>query len=223
MLHQKLQLVQEEYYYGNIFTKINDTSAPGKLEFFLTNAFSYLSFDNMDDYYFPTRGSNTYAEFSLVTDLHHDSQISPVILLRSRNVIPLDENVSLMLDAYGRALPKSEFPIARMTMVGGEPYAQYFNYHLPFVGLPALSIAQSYTYIGLAGLRFKLTKSQYLSALYNMMWQDTNFFLTDNVKTTYGIGLKYSIKSILGPMEIAVGYSGSTEKPTFAANFGFWF
>lgn len=214
---------QEEYYQGNIFTKLNNADNPGKMEFFLTNAFAYLSFDNFDDFYFPSRGSNTYAEFSLVTDFHHNSQINPVVLVKSRNVVPLDEHVSLMLDVYGRALPASEFPIARMTMVGGEPYAQYFNYHLPFVGLPALSIAQSYTYIGLTGLRFKFTKSQYLSALFNIMWQDTSFFLTDDVKTTYGVGLRYSIKSHLGPMEVTLGYSGSTEKPTLSANFGFWF
>lgn len=215
--------VQEEYFHGNIFTKINTPETPGKMDFFLTNAFSYLSFDNMDDFYFPTRGSNTYAEFSLMTDLHHDSKISPVALLRSRNVLPLDENVSLLLDAYGRALFKSDFPIARMTMVGGEPYTQYFNYHLPFVGLPAVSLAQNYTYIGMAGLRFKVAKTQYFSLLFNTMWQDTDLLLTNNVSTTYGGGLRYSIKSFLGPMEITLGYSGSTEKPTFSANFGYWF
>lgn len=215
--------LQEEYFHGNIFTKINTPETPGKIDFFLTNAYSYLSFDNMDDFYFPTRGSNTYAEFSLITDLHHDSEIKPVLLLKSRNVMPLDENVSLLLDVYGRAMFKTDFPLARMTLVGGEPYTQYFNYHLPFVGLPAVSIAQNYTYIGLAGLRFKFTKSHYASFLFNMMWQDSNLLLTSNMETTYGVGLRYSIKSFLGPLEVTLGYSGSTEKPTFSANFGYWF
>lgn len=215
--------LQEEYFHGNIFTKINTPETPGKIDFFLTNAYSYLSFDNMDDFYFPTRGSNTYAEFSLITDLHHDSEIKPVLLLKSRNVLPLDENVSLLLDVYGRAMFKTDFPLARMTLVGGEPYTQYFNYHLPFVGLPAVSVAQNYTYIGLAGLRFKFTKSQYASFLFNLMCQDSKLLLTNNLETTYGLGLRYSIKSFLGPLEVTLGYSGSTEKPTFSANFGYWF
>ncbi len=215
--------IQEEYFRGNIFTKINTTEAPGKIDFFLTNAYSYLSFDNMDDFYFPTKGSNTYAEFSLITDLHHNSSIKPTVMLKSRNVLPLDENVSLLLDVYGRAMFKPDFPLARMTLVGGEPYTQYFNYHFPFVGLPALSIAQNYTYIGLAGLRFRLTNAQYASFLFNTMWQDSNMLLTNDVTTTYGIGLRYSIKSFLGPLELTLGYSGSTEKPTFSASFGYWF
>lgn len=215
--------LQEEYFHGNIFTKINTPEPPEKIDFFLTNAYSYLSFDNMDDFYFPTRGSNTYAEFSLVADLHHDREIKPVLLLKSRNVVPLDETVSLLLDVYGRALFKPDFPLARMTMVGGEPYTQYFNYHLPFVGLPAVSMAQNYTYIGMAGLRFKVDKSQYFSFLFNTMWQGTDLLLANNSSTTYGLGLRYAIKSFLGPLEVTLGYSGSTEKPTFSANFGYWF
>jgi NTE family protein len=215
--------IQEEYFRGDIFTKMDTPETPGKIDFFLTNAYSYLSFDNMDDYYFPTRGSSTYGEFSLTTDLHHNSNIKPIVLLKSRNVLPLDENVSLLLDVYGRAMFKSDSPLARMTLVGGEPYTQYFNYHLPFVGLPAVSIAQNYTYIGLAGLRFKFTQSQYASLLFNTMWQDSKLLLNNEMKTTYGIGLRYSIKSLLGPLEVTLGYSGSTEKPTFSASFGYWF
>jgi NTE family protein len=127
------------------------------------------------------------------------------------------------MEVYGRAMFKSDFPLVRMTLVGGEPYTQYFNYHLPFVGLPAVSLAQNYTYIGLAGLRFRFTKSQYASFLFNTMWQDSKLLLTNKLETTYGIGFRYSIKSFLGPLEVTIGYSGSTEKPTFSANFGYWF
>jgi NTE family protein len=215
--------VQEEYFNGNIFQKINVQDAPGKVDYFLTSAYSYLSFDNMDDFYFPTRGSNTYAEFSLTTDWHHNKEISPVALLKSRNVLPLDENVSFLFDLYGRAIFKSDFPITRQTLVGGEPYSQYFNYHLPFVGLPAVSISQNYTYIGMTGLRFKLAKSQYASILFNGMWQGTDLLLTNESKVTYGIGARYSIKSFLGPLEVTLGYSSSTGKPTVSASFGFWF
>lgn len=217
--------MQEEYFHGNTFTKMDNplTTTPGKVNFFLTNAYSYLSFDNMDDFYFPTKGSNTYAEFMLMSDLHHNSDICPVALLKSRNVVPLDENVSLLADFYGRAMFRSGYPVTRMTLVGGEPYTQYFNYHLPFVGLPAVSMASDFTYIGMLGFRIKLAKSQYFSILLNSMWQDSDFWLTNSVKTTFGTGFKYSIKSFLGPLDVTLGYSGSTEKPTFSANFGFWF
>ncbi len=215
--------IQEEYYHGDIFSKINNLEAPGDMDFFLSNAYTYLSFDNMDDYYFPAKGSNTYAEFSLMSDFRHNSGICPVALLKSRNVIPLRRNASLLADFYGRAMFNSDYPVTRVTMVGGEPYSQYFNYHLPFVGLPAVSITKNYTYIGMIGLRLQVAKSQYASVILNSMWQDTDMILRNKAKTTFGAGVRYSIKSLLGPMEITLGYSGSTEKPTLSANFGYWF
>jgi NTE family protein len=215
--------IQEEYYHGDIFRKNNSPETSGKMDFFLTNAYSYLSFDNMDDFYFPTKGTNMYAEFSLMADFHRNNEISPVALFKMRNVIPLQKNTSLLLDLYGRALFNSETPTTRMTMVGGEPYSQYFNYHLPFVGLSAVNIAERFTYIGLVGLRLKIAKSQYASLLINGMWQDTDIIFREGIEATYGAGIRYSLKTLLGPLDVTVGYSGSTEKPTFSANFGYWF
>ena len=43
------------------------------------------------------------------------------------------------------------------------------------------------------------------------------------VKAIYGGGIRYSLKTILGPQNMTLGYSGSMDKPTFSANFGYWF
>lgn len=215
--------LQEEYFHGDIFSKSTNVETSGKMDQFLANAYTYLSFDNMDDYYFPTRGTNMYAEFSIMSNFNKTTEISPVALFKMKNVIPLDENICLLFDLYGRAMFNSDSPITRMTLVGGEPYTQYFNYHLPFVGLPAVNIAERYTYVSLVGLRLKLAKSQYASVLFNGMWQDTDMIFRENVTATYGGGFRYSIKSKLGPLDVTLGYCGDLDRPTFSANFGFWF
>ena len=215
--------IQEEYYHGDIFRKDNSLTTVSKTDFFLTNAYSYLSFDSMDDFYFPTKGTNLYAEFSMMADFKKTSEVSPVALFKMKNVIPLDENASLLFDLYGRALFNSDFPVIRNTLVGGESYSQYFNYHLPFVGLPAVSITERYTYISLIGLRLKIAKSQYVSLLLNGMWQDTDMIFREGVEAIYGGGIRYSLKTMLGPLDVTTGYSGSTDKPTFSASFGMYF
>lgn len=215
--------LQEEYFRGDIFSKSTSVETSGKMDQFLANAYTYLSLDNMDDYYFPSRGTNMYAEFSLMGDFNKLTEISPVAMFKMKNVIPLDENICLLFDVYGRALFNSNAPSSRLTLVGGEPYTLYFNYHLPFVGLPAVNIAERYTYISLVGLRMKLSKSQYASVLFNGMWQDTDMIFRDNVKATFGGGIRYSIKSKLGPLDVTLGYCGDLDRPTFSANFGFWF
>ena len=214
---------QEEYFHGDLFSRNNTVETSGKMDIFLSNAYSYLSFDNMDDFYFPSRGTNMYAEFSLMADFQKTNEISPVALFKMKNVIPLDENASLLFDLYGRALFNSDSPVTRMTLVGGEPYTQYFNYHLPFVGLPAVSITERYTYISMIGLRMKIARAQYASVLFNGMWQGTDMIFRDGAKTIFGGGLRYSIKTKLGPLDVTLGYSGTTDRPTFSANFGYWF
>ena len=215
--------LQEEYYHGDIFSRNTTLETSGKMDFLLTNAYSYLSFDNMDDFYFPAKGTNLYAEFSMMADFKQTKEITPVALLRMKNVIPLQKKCALLVDVYGRALFDADFPRSRMTLVGGEPYSQYFNYHLPFVGLSAVNIADRFACVGLIGLRVNITGSHYVSLLLNGFWQNTDLSFGKGINAIYGGGIRYSQKTILGPLDMTLGYSGSTDKPTFSANFGYWF
>lgn len=215
---------QEEYFSGDIFRK-NDNypTATGKMDLFVTNAYSYLSFDNMDDYYFPKKGTTMYAEFALLADFGKANKLCPVALLKMRNIIPLAPKTALLLDVYGRALYSEDTPQTKITMVGGESYSQYFNYHLPFVGLPAVNLADRFSYIGLIGMRFQITNSQYVSVLFNGLRQSSNELIWKEARMIYGGGIKYSLKTLFGPLDMTLGYSESTEKPTLSANFGYWF
>ena len=216
--------LQQEYYHGDIFRKNDNVPiTTGISDIFLTNAYSYLSFDNMDDFYFPRKGTNLYAEFSFVSDLKPTSKISPILLFRMRNVFPVSNNSALLLDLYARALYDSGFPLSKMTLVGGESYSQYFNYHLPFVGLSAVSMTERFAYIGLIGIRERVTESQYVSLLFNVLKQTSDMAIWNNSSWIFGGGIKYAVRTIFGPLDMTVGYSGSTEKPTLSASFGYWF
>lgn len=215
--------LQEEYYKGDMFWKHSNPEIDREMDYFLTNAYAYLSLDNMDDYYFPSKGTNMYGEFSFVADFKQSNELCPVALFKMKNVIPLAKSTSILFDINGRAVFNNEFPKARTTLVGGEPYSQYFNCHLPFVGLPAVNLAKRYTYIGLIGLRINILKSQYLSLLLNGMWQDTDLIFREGIESTYGGGIRYSIKTMQGPLELTLGYAGTAERPSFSANFGLYF
>ena len=102
--------LQEEYFHGDIFSNSGNLISSGKVDYFLTNAYSYLSFDNMDDFYFPTKGTNLYAEFSIMADSFDVKGICPVNLIKLRNVIPVGHKTALLLDFYNRTLFKSNYP-----------------------------------------------------------------------------------------------------------------
>ena len=44
-----------------------------------------------------------------------------------------------------------------------------------------------------------------------------------NASVIYGGGIRYSIKTFLGPLDMTLGYANSSDKLNFSANFGYWF
>ena len=128
-----------------------------------------------------------------------------------------------LFDLYGRGLLNTNYPNVKMTMLGGEQYTQYFDYHLPFVGLPAINVGKDYVYIGSLGFRFHISELQYLTLIANGLLQDSDWLLNDNTNFIYGGGIRYSLKTILGPLDTTLGYSNAVNKPTLTASFGYWF
>lgn len=216
--------IQEEYFNGDVFTKnTNSFILSSKTNQFLSNAYTYVVFDNMDNFYFPKKGTRLDAEFSVYSDLSGNTSLSSALLFKMKNVVPLSSNTTFLFDVYSRSMFDNSYPLIKTTFVGGEPYSQYFNYHLPFIGLPPVILADRYTNIGLAGIRFHVAKNQYVSLVYNLMAQGNNYNELNNFLITNGGGVRYSVDSRLGPVEIGIGYAGRYDKPTFSANLGLWY
>jgi NTE family protein len=216
--------IQEEYFHRNIYGNDNKSVlSTGKRDVFLTNAYACLSYDDLDDYYFPGKGTSVYSEISFNADWNKSDDIIPAFLFKMKNVLPIHSHMALLFDIYGRALFKEDFPDAKMTMVGGEPYSLYFNYYLPFVGLSAVNLAERYACIGLIGFRLQVSKTRYVSFLFNTLLQNTEFKPWAYSDCIYGGGVKFSQKTWLGPLDITLGYSDRYEQPCISANFGYWF
>ena len=188
--------IQEEYFNGEIFGKNGSLQlVTNEIDMFLSNAYAYVSFDNMDDIYFPQKGTIMTSKFSLLGDFQGDKGICPVLSFKMQNVIPAWGETAFLLDLYGRGMLNTNYPQVKITMIGGEPYSQYFDYHIPFVGLPAVNIGQEYVYVGSLGYRFNISKTQNMALIMNGLWQDSDWSLRDNATLIYGGGIRYSLKT----------------------------
>ncbi len=215
--------LKEEYYRGDIFSRNNSGIYNYQKNSYLTNAYGYLSVDNLDDYYFPRKGTELYSEYSLQSTLGPGSYLSQIFLFRMRNYIPVSSHLTLLVNIYNRAVFSSDFPAFKVTMAGGAPYSQYFDYNIPFVGLNPVNLIDRFALCGLTGLRVKFNDRHYLSFLVNGLYQSGDVFTSTNDKKIWGGGVDLSVKTILGPIDILVGYSNAVKAPTFSANFGYWF
>lgn len=215
---------QEEYYDGDAFVKNgNSFISDEEDDQFITSAYGFFSFDNMPLFYFPPKGTSIYAEFSINSTVEETRENSAILLFKMKNVFALTSKTSLLLDLYNRSIFNADFPSVKTTLVGGDRYSQYFSYHLPFIGLPPVIITERFTSVGMIGLRYQLSESHYLSFLFNTLQQGNKMAGWNSKNAAYGGGIKYSLKTIIGPVDIGIGYSDMNSESTFSANLGYWF
>ena len=217
--------IQEEYFNGDIFLNAESPSLQEfQSECFLTNAYAKIAYDNMDDFYFPTRGTRFDAEYSLNLEFSNNEHTpSHSILFQMENVIPIFSRTTILFNLYSRSLINDNFPLFKTTFVGGASYTQYFNHHLPFLGLPPVTIAERYANIGLVGARLQMFENHYISLVYNVMFHGNDWNEVKTFELINGGGIKYAVKTPIGPFEIGLGYASNYEKLTFSANLGLWF
>jgi NTE family protein len=215
--------IKQEYFNGKLYTIVSD-SAPTVTtnEKSISNFFVNMTYDNLDDYYFPTKGTEAFSELSLAQDKGFHT-LNPIMILKVRSVIKLNKNFSLLLNAYGRSILSETTPAQLGNFVGGHDYEIFLDHILPFYGLPSIWPTGKYSFVGLTGFRLNLAERHYITIAGNYLVNSNEFYPFDNYKTVWGSGLSYSYKSTIGPIELTVGYSDKNKKPTLSANAGFWF
>ncbi|MGD2035565.1 MAG: patatin-like phospholipase family protein [Bacteroidales bacterium] len=215
--------LKEEYFKGEVFNLPNDSMVDlYDDQTAITSLLTYLSVDNLDDYYFPTQGTELYLEFSLSSDEKFNT-IDPIVLLKNRNTIALYDKSAVLLNFYGRALFAGNVYQFRQTFAGGPDYGTYFTHHFPFYGLPSVTLHDNFTFIGLIGFRINIAKKHYVSLLGNCLVDNNDILSLEDYQRTLGTALSYSFNSRFGPLDLTIGYSDGYEKLTFSANVGYWF
>jgi len=212
-----------EYFNGTFFNIQSDSLVVfPNTSTTIPNIYAYYHKDNLDDYYFPSRGVEFYSELAVFDDDKID-HIYPSAMFRLRSILPVTNNFSILLNVHIRGLFSEDFPIMKQTFVGGHSYDIHFGNHLPFYGIPPIMPAMRYTYIGLAGTRIILNKNHYLSIMANAMVQadDIAFGGTNQVDTGYAF--QYNFRSSVGPIGFNLAFSPWYRQPVFSANAGLWF
>lgn len=214
---------KQEYILGKLYNIIGDSSLSLSTSKKLTTHFyGFYSFDNLNDYYFPTKGAEVYSEVSLAQDLNFEN-INPIVFIKFRQAVRVGGQVTMQLGAYGRSLFRETTPVYLGNFVAAQDYELSFNYHLPFYGLPSLWATQRTTVIGSLGLQVRFIHNHYIALNANGLLQNDELRSLSKYNSILGGGITYSYKSAVGPIELTVGYSDKYRKPVLSANAGFWF
>ncbi|MDR1679286.1 MAG: patatin-like phospholipase family protein [Prevotellaceae bacterium] len=217
---------RQEYYHGDMFYQNrSESTVIVDNQNFIGNAYFYISFDNFDDFYFPTKGTSMYAEFSFMKNfINNNQKLTPVLFVNMRNVLPLSRKTAFLINIYSRALGRQDgFSPFKSTFVGGENFSSYFEHHFPFVGLPPVMQTGRYTDILLLGGRYRLSRNQYVSLVFNALRNGSSFTNFDTRDLIIGGGIEYALRTAVGPINLTLGMSNQRKRPTVSANLGYWF
>ncbi|MDR2036620.1 MAG: patatin-like phospholipase family protein [Bacteroidales bacterium] len=215
-----------DYFNKNTFYK-SDYIPPDLKNKAEVMANGYISFqcDNLNNFYFPTRGVSFLIKYSIYTPLRSEKEFGNDILVNFRSAVPAGKRTTFLFDIYNRSLLNEHYPHIKSNLVGGEGYSIYFENHLPLTGMPPFTIAGEQATVLKAGVRFRLFKNHFLTFSYNELYQGNKRFQFNENMTIRGASANFALKTILGPIDVGAGLHFSKEycKPGFSANLGLWF
>ncbi len=215
--------IRQEYFVGKLYDAIGDqNSILSTRDKFISNYYVYYNFDNLNDFYYPTEGSQIYSEALLAHDLNYES-INPIVLFKAKNVAKLSSRAALLTTINARSVLRKETPSFLGNFLAAQEYETSYYHWLPFYGLPSIWATSRNAFIGSLGLRYNIYKRHYITLAGNYLLHNDEIDQFDKYKGIWGVGFTYSYKTAIGPIEFTLGYSDAYRKVVPTANIGFWF
>lgn len=219
----------EYYKYKDFLFKKPELAESGDLDIESEHFLSYFAqvhYNTYDKGYFPSKGSDFSASYSLYTDnMAQYNEHAPFSALKGSwaSVIPVTHRFSIIPSIYGRILIGKDFPYPIQNAIGGEVYGLYIPQQLPFAGITNIELMDNSIMIASLKFRQRIGSIHYLTLTGNYGLTESKFFDILKGKQLYGISAGYGMDSIFGPLEITFGYSNRTDKGSCYVNLGYYF
>ena len=188
--------------------------------------FAQVHYSTFDKGYFPSKGTEFKAAYSLYTDnMAQYNDHAPFSALNASwaSVIPVTRRFSVIPSIYGRILIGRDFPYPLQNAIGGDVPGFYIPQQLPFAGVTNLELMDNTIMIASIKFRQRMGAIHYLTLTGNYGLTDSNFFDILKGKQLFGVSAGYGMDSIFGPLEISLGYSNQTDKGSCFVNLGYYF
>ena len=188
--------------------------------------FAQVHYNTYDKGYFPSKGSDFKAAYSLYTDnMAQYNEQAPFSALSASwaSVIPATRRFSIIPSIYGRVRIGKGIPYPLKNAIGGEVYGFYIPQQLPFAGVTNMELMENSIIITSLKFRQRMGSIHYLTLTGNYGLTDSHFFEILKGKQLFGISAGYGMDSVFGPLEISLGYSNQTDKGSCFVNLGYYF
>ena len=215
----------EYYKYNNLLYNSSQFDIVIKPEHFFTY-FASVHYNSFNTAYFPTKGSDFKAGYSLYTTnfaKYNDHAPFSAVNASWTTAISPTKNFTILPAVYGRVLIGNHVAYPFINFIGGNYFGRFVPQQMPFAGINHMEIVQYSVVIAAVKLRQKVAKNNYVSITGNVILQDSNLYHIFKNQCRFGINAGYAYNSIFGPLEATFGYSNQSKEAAFYINLGYYF
>lgn len=184
-----------------------------------------LGYDTFDKLVHPIRGvscnltATAYAN-RLFSD---ESSTFGSVSVNLKAALPLGSSFCLLPEMAGRVLIGENIPGFYLNHVGGECAGRYRPQQMAFYGIHYTELAGNSTLLFRTELRYNMVKKHYISCIGNYMTSGNRLKRIWDGNNVWGVALKYSYDSLIGPLSFMLDYSNRTSQIGVYANVGYYF
>lgn len=215
-----------EYYDYNAFLFTdNGVSVEVPSEGFVSY-FGTAHFETFDRSYFPERGVQVKADYTLVTDnfiSYDEGAPFSTLSARVRSVIPVTRRLKMLAGAFGRVVVGNDPPYSHYNFMGGVEDGRRIAHQFGFLGIPRTELFDRALLGTSFSLRQRMGEVHYLSIGGNAALKDDNLGDIFATPLIYGAGITYSRSTALGPLSAVLSWSNHTHRIDLYLNLGFHF
>lgn len=196
-----------------------------KKEHFFTY-FANLHFDTYDHAYFPKRGVNFRAGYTLYTDnltTYENKTPFSAVAGAFEGVIPITNRFSILPSVYGRFLIGKNIPYSKQNTMGGDILEKYLPYQLPFIGTNHVELMDNSLLIGGLKFRQRMGSIHYITLAGNYAMTSHKFDGLLTERNMIGCAITYGMNSAFGPLEASLNYINHSDDISFYINLGYKF
>lgn len=218
--------VRYEYYkYKDFLFKKPELAMDVESEHYLSY-YGQLHYNTFNKGYFPSKGSDFKASYSLYTDnmVQYNGHAPFSALSASwESVFSLTRRFAVLPAIYGRVLIGRGVPYAFQNALGGDTFGRFLPQQLPFAGITNTELMDNSLMVASLKLRQRMGSIHYLTLTGTYALTDDKFFELPDGRKIYGVSVGYGLDSMFGPLEFSIGYSNQTDKVRCYLNLGFYF
>ena len=211
-------------------SNINDdeTADPPTDKYFVNNqligAYFNFNYDNLDHYYFATRGINFTVQGHIFNELNRQPQSFQDLSISLQSYLtPNKGRLTIIPQFFGRIVWGDVLYTNLCNVIGGEVAGRYTRSQMPFVGINGMTVVDDKATILRCDLRYNFFKSHYLTAIGNVAISFGEPQREDPIDCFTGIGIRYSYKSPLGPISLTGQWSDLNHSASAYFSFGHYF